>query len=1480
MGFVNSMRSAGVSEEMSGVRKNRYGFDFLNTLSQKIGDLSGFVPMCRELIQNADDEQCEWISFEFSQDALIVRNPSNFSEQDWENIRTIGSESKREDPKKAGRFGIGFVSVFQICDYPEIYSNRIKMTICPEQQKTLEEDCNFKEGTEFKLKWATEQSKVRQGLKKPTILISKIPEFQNDLIEHLSENMLFLKYVRNITVLSKDGRQFIGARNDKPEEYTRTILVEEVDGKDKKTVNKSWWMVFDHQEKDDVDISGVLRNGSVAVAFPLIIESIEDYNGLLYTTLPTRTYTDMPISINGDFAVKSDRMTIIDEGNPEEVEWNRKLVHGIADLYVSGMLEARNLIEDQQYANLLPSENYSNPSCPLLKEIPEKFIEVAIDKNIVPTTDSDQKWKSPQDSRLLSRKINECLYDSLAGLNASLVIPELRGRWNFLRTCLGINTFSLTDLCDLFQEIGIDTPITKNDLPQSLLDDPHQEALWKFIDQGLGDEPDQDSIGIAKELPLCPTESGDFYRFEDVYVIPESLVEALPLIRTGFPRAQETFLNNHRGLCDKLCRKLPWFYFIEVFVDKTGKEILAMEQSGEIDLAALYNFISDCEDDIEHDEEVINKIAKLQICPTKGGENLYSLDKLFLPGNFDDPIGLDILIDTEDTPDRVIGTFKKLGLKKLSFIEYAKRVVPSYFDDVDTNGETDHRVDLLLLIKKRSSELDDCSEVFDILKSKNCILGADGKYYEPSEVYIDFDGLEEVFEAFPTPNPLYGNLQDDESLVNFFIKIGVNSKPQMNHLIQQIRILTAKPFKEGVSKIEAVFYYIANNINKLNEDEINTLRHLQTIEWLPVENDDKYELPSNLFLRSQAELVGSQAEILRFTREAAMKRLFRDTIGLKSQPDADILIANLKDLRSRNEAADINIYRVLNDLCKNLEPKHTYALKEEPLLYLGGNIGYVHGYKALWIDSRFPGYRYTLPEELKRYRALLFDVMGTKDQIEDEDYIEILAEIANKDKYRKSHSGVSEDDKKLIMMIYAHLSELVQEVDDCEEEFAEWIERCKGLDAVLCRSGQLKKPKHCFFADKEWLIQIFEEIIGDLLVDNDPQTRPFLEAIGVRSLGASAYARDFKEPSNIETSKLQEVLRSKKRKKEYRRIVETFQHRDNVFKWHLYLMLNTEISECDNLEVEYALKIEGKELVANIFEVDSYFNDETQTLYLARTLNDELKHLEVSRQLAGILCPDLDAASLAPPIAYVLNPDSSDDQVHRILSYLGMDEIDESHITPPVEGPKGEADTILDETEEDEEEEKGVKKGEKVPGVGSTGGVRGTSTGVGTYSPGGTSRPQPTAEEVAGKRKDYFKKKAIYYADRDDFESNDNGYGFDDDRKPLTPEELEDHKKQVMVFYNRQIREISRRLDRLNNGEENYDIYSSEWDNISKNVRTRDGNRCRRCEITEEVLKGNGSHLTVHHIIPRKKGGSNWPSNLISLCIACHREVENSPELL
>jgi len=53
-----------------------------------------------------------------------------------------------------------------------------------------------------------------------------------------------------------------------------------------------------------------------------------------------------------------------------------------------------------------------------------------------------------------------------------------------------------------------------------------------------------------------------------------------------------------------------------------------------------------------------------------------------------------------------------------------------------------------------------------------------------------------------------------------------------------------------------------------------------------------------------------------------------------------------------------------------------------------------------------------------------------------------------------------------------------------------------------------------------------------------------------------------------------------------------------------------------------------------------------------------------------------------------------------------------------------------------------------------------------------------------------------------------------------------------------------------------------EYEAIRNQVLLRDGFRCQEC--------GFKYKLEVHHIIPRSQGGSNDPSNLITLCKKCH----------
>ena len=70
------------------------------------------------------------------------------------------------------------------------------------------------------------------------------------------------------------------------------------------------------------------------------------------------------------------------------------------------------------------------------------------------------------------------------------------------------------------------------------------------------------------------------------------------------------------------------------------------------------------------------------------------------------------------------------------------------------------------------------------------------------------------------------------------------------------------------------------------------------------------------------------------------------------------------------------------------------------------------------------------------------------------------------------------------------------------------------------------------------------------------------------------------------------------------------------------------------------------------------------------------------------------------------------------------------------------------------------------------------------------------------------------------------------------------------------------------------------WKTISASVLTRDGYSCRVCgkSSIEPVNSSTGYHkvhfgLEVHHIIPRKDGGSDSFQNLITLCEDCHHRT-------
>ena len=108
-------------------------------------DYADGLPVPKELIQNADDAQateaCLMLDLrthtteqlindklaQFQGPALVFWDNKPFQDADFENLCEFGGETKLDDRKKVGKFGLGFNSVYNLTDLPQFVS---KTSLC------------------------------------------------------------------------------------------------------------------------------------------------------------------------------------------------------------------------------------------------------------------------------------------------------------------------------------------------------------------------------------------------------------------------------------------------------------------------------------------------------------------------------------------------------------------------------------------------------------------------------------------------------------------------------------------------------------------------------------------------------------------------------------------------------------------------------------------------------------------------------------------------------------------------------------------------------------------------------------------------------------------------------------------------------------------------------------------------------------------------------------------------------------------------------------------------------------------------------------------------------------------------------------------------------------------------------------------------------------------------------------------------------
>lgn len=280
-----------------------------------------------ELIQNAEDEGALSITFIFDDEKVTVINDGE--PFDKEDVWTICSVRPGRKKNKIGFFGIGFKSVFNITNAPQIVSGefnfQIENYIYPKPLSSLPSEVSYSpdKGAIFVLPYA-------EGLSSRQELVANLQQIDENLL-------LFLDSLQEVKFIDKVTNEAWSIQKEPAADGVYVL-------RNSRTGDETRWKVFDEDlvvpdtDKELVpeDKKGIDET-RVIVSFPQDGLTRERAKAsVVYCYLPTKRRTDLPFLIQADF------YPTIGRENIAENKWNKWLLENLGRLAAEALDSLKN----------------------------------------------------------------------------------------------------------------------------------------------------------------------------------------------------------------------------------------------------------------------------------------------------------------------------------------------------------------------------------------------------------------------------------------------------------------------------------------------------------------------------------------------------------------------------------------------------------------------------------------------------------------------------------------------------------------------------------------------------------------------------------------------------------------------------------------------------------------------------------------------------------------------------------------------------------------------------------------------------------------------------------------------------------------------------------------------------------------------------------------------------------------------------------
>jgi hypothetical protein len=1110
------------------------GYDFLGKLGNDLRDLTGLDTLTYELVQNADDaSQAKEMRFEVSSAGLVIWNDGTFSDCDqqerrdcpgvtdadgslvrcdFHSIRLISGHAKREKKGTTGAFGIGFTSVFQVTDYPELISGgrhwRLRYDEAEDDRIDVCGGCgrdHHTVGTTFILPWARDKgSAVRKGLRFGPVEANIEMRLAAEATRAIGPATVFIRRLRRIEVTG-------------PGEVRATVMRLPDEGSVRRLNiggDEHRWLILDGDFEKEAkalrarhpSVLGVdLREAEISLAIPF--EAPEERLAL-HAVLPTRETTALGLRLSSSFYPFQDRkrLKFAQVGDPES-DWNRAAVEAAARRLAEALPELPDVLGARRLWSLLRSLHhvagaFEDAPDPVFARFWAEMRDALPGARAVRTADG--QWATPETVLLIRPEWRPAL-SALHELGLRIVAPKIHDDAVVVAAGIGIRWLDAATLAGAIRDAGLVAPCRRADLPGALATKEAFDALLR----------------VAADLAGSPLASGEPIRSFDGCAIVPCLDESVgPPDRISLEDAEVV----------RLFRHLPGLRFVDAAeLDRIDPRLRSLLWS----LAAweVANALADARDPTvpegvspmlwgrqvlrwlsDHADVLESKhIAALREAPiVPSAQGLRPLSALELPGPFiTDPLQITATVDLAEIEElrQFLGE-GCLGAQSLDLDVYIHgRLVPAFeAEQTFTTAQLDQ---LLTVLASNDDALD--ADARKALAALPLIPTCGGTRLPAERAYFDTAEVQSILGSDAVVQLAERPLRKLRSLLT---DLGVAERPRPADIVAAVSTTVENArTDQSTTRIRTIVEHLGPQFRfgaDAQRDERRTkliadFEPLLQLAWLPASRGG-WAAPNELHRtdwRRAFERVGNFIELPETVQQRNADVL--ELLGVGLRPAPPLVIKHLLACVADSEAVRKRVYEALDGVDRGalapLVDRACVLISRDPVRY-STPAGVVHD------PGPLRGYLHALPSEIAGYRDLV-DALGIETGPTPESAMIVLGVIAEE----RLDSSINQSETAAVQFCWRILGETIDahESEGEEDQAEEWCERIgTDLSELRCwpdRLGTLQRPDRLFIDDLPALQQFVDDDVIVMLIDRPRAGMVALEAAGLRFLSDASASR-------------------------------------------------------------------------------------------------------------------------------------------------------------------------------------------------------------------------------------------------------------------------------------------------------------------------------------------------------------------------------------